>query len=233
MGDRNVFEKALGQSLDELGYPVEGRHIDLMWRHFELLVEANRRFNLTRITAPADAAVKHYADALALLVWAERRRAGFEFAASRRPLVLDVGAGGGFPAAPVAIVRPDWVVVALDKTAKKVRFVQRCAEALGLANLTAVHGRLPLWKPELCFDLVVFRAVAAVGESLRVAAQVVARGGWLVCYKTASTAPAELEQARRWAQGHAWQTQAPFEYALHEAERRAPRRLIAFRRAGD
>jgi len=203
-----------------------------MWRHFELLVEANRQFNLTRITEPGEAAVKHYADSLALLVWVDRHAPGYRPDAGLPRLVLDVGAGGGFPAAPVAISCPEWAVVALDKTAKKVRFVQRCAEVLGQRNLRGVHGRLPQWKPEFLFDLVVFRAVTSVPESLSCAAGVVGPGGWLVCYKTASTPPAELEEARRWAEANGWQAAAPFDYALHPAERATPRRLITFRREG-
>ena len=59
-----------------------------MWRHFEMLSEANRRFNLTRITDPAEAAVRHYADSLALPAWAQS--SGGARAAERSDLhVLD------------------------------------------------------------------------------------------------------------------------------------------------
>jgi len=223
------FEEALHASLDELGWPAEGRPVETLWHHFELLLEANRSFNLTRITDPAEAAVKHYADSLALPWWWDRRVSGIEPGRGAPALVLDVGTGGGFPAVPVAVSRPAWATVAIDKTAKKARFVERCAGELGLSNLRAVHGRLPQWRSDSPFDLAVFRAVGTVAESLRSVPEVIRPGGWVVCYKTASTPSAEIAEANRWADAHGWQAAAPFDYALREAERRHPRRLIAFR----
>jgi len=131
---REVFSTALTNAAGALGLRLEEHHLARMWRHFELVVEANRRFNLTRITAPADAALKHYADSLALLAtrWVD----------SDRPLsVLDVGTGAGFPAVPLAIVCERWGVMAIDGTGKKARFVAEAAAVLGLANLEARHTR--------------------------------------------------------------------------------------------
>lgn len=229
MGARRVFEEALRRSVGGLGFSLEPGHVELMWRHFEMLVEANRRFNLTRITDPGEAAVRHYADSLALPAWAAspgeaRPTAGSGFR------VLDVGAGGGFPALPVAIVRGDWVVTALDETGKKARFVQRCADELGLANLVGVHGRIPPWRPEPLVDVSVFRAVGSTKEALASVADAVRPGGWVVCFKTATTPRGEVQGARRWAEAHGWSGPAAFDYALHEGERGSPRRLIVFRR---
>ena len=55
------------------------------------------RMNLTRITDPTEAAVKHYADSLALLLWVRDRRIEVD-------TVLDVGSGAGFPAVPLAVI---------------------------------------------------------------------------------------------------------------------------------
>jgi 16S rRNA (guanine527-N7)-methyltransferase len=225
-----AFEEAFHTSLDALGWPAERRPVEVLWRHFELLREANRSFNLTRITDPRDAAVRHYADSFALPLWWDRCVSEAEPGRGRSLLVLDVGTGGGFPAVPAAVSRPAWAIAAIDKTAKKVRFVEYCIKELGLPNLLAVHGRLPQWRPELLFDLAVFRAVATVAESLRSVQGVIRPGGWVVCYKTASTPGAELAEAYRWAEAHGWQAAAPFEYALQTVEHRGPRRLIAFRR---
>jgi 16S rRNA (guanine527-N7)-methyltransferase len=230
MGARSIFEEALQRSAGELGFPLQPGHVESMWRHFEMLLEANRKFNLTRITDPADAAIRHYADSLALPAWAETLgeggpKEGSEFG------VLDVGAGGGFPAVPVAIVRSNWRVTALDKTGKKARFVQRCAEELGLPNLAGVHGRVPPWRPERPVGVSVFRAVGSTAKALASVAEVVRPGGWVVCFKTATTPPGEIQEARRWAEVHRWSGPQHFDYALHEGERASPRRLVVFRRS--
>ena len=54
---------------------------------------------------------------------------------------FDLGCGPGFPSIPLAIMRPDLSVVALDSTDKKVQFVAKSAEILQLSNLKATTGR--------------------------------------------------------------------------------------------
>jgi len=55
------FVEALLAGCRELDLSLSDDQIDLMWRHFGLVLQINRRMNLTRITSPAEAAVKHYA----------------------------------------------------------------------------------------------------------------------------------------------------------------------------
>jgi 16S rRNA (guanine527-N7)-methyltransferase len=55
--------------------------------------------------------------------------------------VVDFGTGMGIPAVPLAIVRPDLELVALDKSHKKIAFVRQAALELGLANLRPMAGR--------------------------------------------------------------------------------------------
>jgi 16S rRNA (guanine527-N7)-methyltransferase len=229
MSARTEFEKNLHESVGRLGLALEPRQTETLWRHYELLIDANRQFNLTRITDPAEAALKHYADSLALVAWAAGSIEG-RGAPGGGTLVLDVGMGGGFPCVPAAVMRPDWVVIALDKTAKKVRFVQRCAEELGLESLRAVHGRVPNWVPETLVDLAVFRAVSATKNALAGTGALVRPGGRVVCFKTAAMPAAEMDDARRWADEHGWSGPEHFDYTLHEGEQSTPRRLVVFTR---
>ncbi|MBC7774676.1 MAG: 16S rRNA (guanine(527)-N(7))-methyltransferase RsmG, partial [Phycisphaerae bacterium] len=55
--------------------------------------------------------------------------------------VLDLGTGGGFPGIPLAILFPETQFVLVDGTGKKIRVVQEVSDALGLGNVTAIHGR--------------------------------------------------------------------------------------------
>lgn len=194
--EAKVFDESLVAACAGLGFILTDRQRELMFGHFRLLVEANRHFNLTRITSPADAAVKHYADSLTLLAapWIDRDRA---------LSVLDVGTGGGFPAVPVAIVCPQWHILAIDGTGKKVRFVAESAEALGLSNIEARHcraGELACsgGKP---FDLILVRAVGKIAEVLRETKQLVSSGTSVVFYKSDRIEATEIsagdEQAMR------------------------------------
>ncbi|MHC4441884.1 MAG: RsmG family class I SAM-dependent methyltransferase [Planctomycetota bacterium] len=48
--------------------------------------------------------------------------------------MLDVGAGGGFPTIPLAIMCRSWLITAIDGTGKKVRFVADAAGGLGFVS---------------------------------------------------------------------------------------------------
>ncbi len=173
--DHDRFQTALVEATRAVGVALTDEQRGLMWEHFRLVVQANRQFNLTRITSAADAAVKHYADSLTLLAapWID--------ADGGRPLrVLDVGTGAGFPAVPLAIARPDWRITAIDSTAKKVRFVAEAVGRLGLTNVEARHARaadLARSKQER-FDLVLLRAVSRIAAGLDEVHRLVPPGGF-------------------------------------------------------
>lgn len=184
---------ALERATAGMGITTAAEARDAMRRHYARLVEANRQFNLTRITSPEDAAVKHYADSLALLQLPDMD------ATPRR--VVDVGTGAGFPAVPLAICRPEWSILAIDGTNKKVQFVAGCAGALELANLSARHLRgaeLAREQPG-AFDLVVLRAVTQLAPGLREVAPLLAPGGRVVFYKTPAMEPAERRDGEKMA----------------------------------
>lgn len=71
--------------------------------------------------------------------------------------VLDIGTGGGFPGIPLAILFPEVHFTLVDSIGKKITVVKAVAEALGLENVEAIHGRAETVKNQ--FDFVVSRAV--------------------------------------------------------------------------
>lgn len=187
MNDRDAFETALKRATGAINLVLDEKQLTCMWQHFTLMVEANRRFNLTRITDPAEAAVKHYADSLSLLAtpWAN----------PADPLaVLDVGTGAGFPAIPLAAVCENWSMTAIDSTGKKARFVSDAGAVLGLPNLNVRHVRAAdlarHW--ELRFDLVLMRAVAQIARGIEEVHSLVNPTGAIVFYKSAEIRKEEL-----------------------------------------
>ncbi|MBN8683456.1 MAG: 16S rRNA (guanine(527)-N(7))-methyltransferase RsmG [Chitinophagales bacterium] len=74
--------------------------------------------------------------------------------------ILDLGCGGGFPGIPMAIFYPETHFTLIDATGKKIKVVQEVAQALGLTNVTAIHGRVEELKTPGAYDFVISRAVA-------------------------------------------------------------------------
>jgi 16S rRNA (guanine527-N7)-methyltransferase len=114
----------------------------------------NERINLTAI--PADQAwVKHIGETEALLDAAQPPPGA---------RVIDVGAGGGVPGMPLAILRPDLRVTLLDSDQRKAAFLTHASGALRLGNVEVVCARVEEVAHRAgmreAFDLVVSRALA-------------------------------------------------------------------------
>ncbi len=210
--------------------PVLPRELRQLRAHFEAVVETNRVMNLTRITDPIEAAVKHYADSLALLLWTRDRSIAVR-------TVLDVGTGAGFPSVPLAVMQREWAVTAIDATRKKVEFLTRTVAAIGLTNVHVEHAHAAHWRPilrgsgqERPFDVVAVRALAPLGKCLELCAAFVKPGGWLVAYKTASLDRAELAAAERVLKKTRMRVEEPFPYGLQMGDQTLHRALHLFQR---
>lgn len=225
--DRAAFEQPLYEALGALRVRCLPEQVERLWRHYMLMVEANRQFNLTRITQPADAAVKHYADSLSLL-----SLPGIAGDAALR--VLDVGTGPGLPAVPLAVLCPAWRILAIDGTGKKARFVAEAVVTLGLANIKAQHIRAADLARSIGgdFDLVVLRAVSTMAAGVREAGGLVRAGGRLVFYKTPQIAAEEYAEGLQAGQEAGLALHQTEDLAFGAGPLAVQRRLIALRREG-
>ncbi len=171
------------------GVPLDNSQQSLLLRYLELLLEANRRMNLTRITDPAAAQVQHVADALTLL--AHLPRGLFKLA--------DVGSGGGVPGLPLAIARPDGQVLLIESTKKKAAFLRDAIRQLDLPNVGVIDYRAEeLARTDLRegFDIVTARAVGAMVWLAEWCLPLTKKGGKVLAMKGARIVD-ELPEARK------------------------------------
>jgi 16S rRNA (guanine527-N7)-methyltransferase len=165
--------------LDASGLPgLPPGFADAAQRYVGLLLEANRRLNLTRLVEPEAIARDHLLDALAALPLLDELQPRS---------AVDLGSGGGVPGMPLALARPDvrWILV--DSIAKKADALRGFVAALGLRNVTVVAeraealGHAPPHRER--HDLVAARACAPLPVLAELALPLVAPGGKLLAWK--------------------------------------------------
>lgn len=182
----------------------------------------NKRLNLISYRTKEELEVKHVQDSLSLLEV-------FELEKGQR--VLDLGAGGGFPGIPLAIMAPEAEFVLMDSVGKKMVAVQAMVEAVGLKNVKTTSGRFE----ELAharqyresFGLVVARAVAALPTLLEYAAGFVCVHGIFVAYKSAQYEK-ELKESLPAQKILALTFEGPIDYELDDEM--GARSLLVFRK---
>jgi 16S rRNA (guanine527-N7)-methyltransferase len=147
-------------------------------RFVALLLAANRLQNLTRVTNPDEIARLHLLDSLAALPIID--------AAEPRSMV-DLGSGGGLPAMPLAIARPEMGWTLVESVGRKAAALAGFCEALGLANVTVVAeraetlGRHPQHRER--YEMVTARACAPLPVLAELALPLAAIGGSLLAWK--------------------------------------------------
>jgi 16S rRNA (guanine527-N7)-methyltransferase len=171
------------------GIQVSPGQMALLGRFLELLLEANRSFNLTSVHDPAEAWHRHVLESLAL-------------ARLLRPAmrVADLGSGGGLPGLPLAVALSDARFVLIEATGKKARFLGDAAAELGLGNVEVLNIRAEDAGREAGrrgdFDAVVARGVGSLAELVELALPLLREGGQLLAVKGAR-ADQEVEAAGR------------------------------------
>ncbi|MBI4862458.1 MAG: 16S rRNA (guanine(527)-N(7))-methyltransferase RsmG [Candidatus Riflebacteria bacterium] len=107
-----------------LGLELDGASIDRLTRHVELLVQVNDRFNLTTLTADQEILDRHLSDSLAIAAL---------LAGAAGP-IIDLGSGAGFPALPVAVLRPECQVTLVESSRRKSVFLREAIRSMRLEN---------------------------------------------------------------------------------------------------
>jgi len=162
----------------ELGIELSDAELEQFALFADMLVEWNRRLNLTRITDPEEIARKHFLDSLTCI-------AAADFAAGTR--VIDVGTGPGMPGIPLKIARPNISLVLLDSVRKKLAFVDDVLARLRIQDARTVHaraediGRDPEHRE--AYDIVLARALGRLPRAAELSLPLTKVGGLVLAMK--------------------------------------------------
>lgn len=179
------------QYLAEQGFTLSNLQKNQFERYFELLIEWNKKINLTAITEKEEVYLKHFYDSLAPVLQGHIKNEPVR--------LLDIGAGAGFPSLPMKILCPELEVTIIDSLNKRINFLTLLAGELGLDRVHFYHGRAEDFGQDktfrATFDIVTARAVARMQVLSELTIPFLTIGGRLIALKAAA-ADEELADAK-------------------------------------
>lgn len=173
------MENKFKNQLSELDIHLNERQKEQFHKYYELLVAWNKVMNLTGITEYEEVNEKHFVDSVSIVRILDM---------DNIKNIIDIGTGAGFPGIPLKIVYPHLHVVLLDSLNKRVKFLNKVIEELGLEDIETLHGRAEDFAQNKDyrekFDLCVSRAVANLSTLSEYCIPYVSIGGIFVSYKS-------------------------------------------------
>ena len=146
-------------------------------KYYNLLIEWNKKFNLTSITDRDEVILKHFLDSCVTIMMI-----------NDNSYIIDIGAGAGFPSIPLKILNPTLKLVLVDSVNKKITFLNEIIKQLNLKNTIAIHERIEdiahkeIYREK--FDYVVSRAVASLNTLSEYALPFLKLDGIFLAYKS-------------------------------------------------
>ena len=144
--------------------------------YMQLLLEWNKKINLTAITDESEIILKHFIDSLTVLKYVKDNNK-----------IIDVGTGAGFPGIPLAIMNLNIDISLLDSLNKRINFLNEVSNKLELKNIKTIHGRAEDFgqnkETREKFDVAVSRAVANMTTLAEYLLPFVKVGGYAICMK--------------------------------------------------
>lgn len=160
---------------------INNEQVNKFNKYYTLLIEWNKKINLTAITDYEDVIKKHFLDSVLLLKVYHKSL----FALKN---IIDVGTGAGFPGIPLAIMLPEAKFTLVDSLNKRIEFLKEIVDILEINNITLIHSRAedlgidPEYREK--YDICVSRAVASLPLLLEYCSPFIRKEGILFMYKS-------------------------------------------------
>ena len=159
-------------ALKELNITLSPEQQQKLDQFYHLLVEWNKKINLTRITSEEDVYLKHFYDSLTIVKVVDLNKVH---------TLCDVGTGAGFPGIVLKIVFPHLKITLIDSLQKRVNYLNSIIKDLSLNEIEAIHSRGEDYHEK--FDVVTASAVANIEKLLTNTMHIVNNKGVLVAMK--------------------------------------------------
>ncbi|KAJ7516918.1 hypothetical protein O6H91_21G004500 [Diphasiastrum complanatum] len=143
LGLKAQEERGVAETLNS----VQAAQLEL---YMDLLLDWNKRMNLTAVKDRDAVMERHIRDSLSLIPVVEGSNSKRVQQPNKDHLkLLDVGSGAGLPGLIFAIARPAWQVTLLESLKKRCDFLDYVVQTIGLSNVEVIRARaeVSLLKP--------------------------------------------------------------------------------------
>lgn len=160
------------EAIKELGIELNDTQKQQLEDFYNILIEENKKINLTRIVEKEDVYLKHFYDSLTIVK---------EINLKEINTLCDVGSGAGFPGIVLKIVFPNLKITLIDSLQKRVNYLNETIKKLNLKDICAIHTRSEDYKGQ--FDIVIARAVASLEKLITWCMHLVKKDGRFIAMK--------------------------------------------------
>lgn len=169
-------EQIFVKELKKLGIETNKEQLIKLEKYYEILIDYNKKINLTTIVEKDLVYLKHFYDSLTIVKSIDL---------SKVEKLCDLGSGAGFPGVVIKIFFPEIEIILIDSLNKRVKFLNTLIQKLNLTKIEAIHARMEDYSKKHIeeFDLVTARAVANISILTEISAQALKLGGKLVLLK--------------------------------------------------
>lgn len=187
--EREEFSAIIEEKMQKIHIDMNKRQIEQFYLYMNLLLEWNKKMNLTAITEPQEVITKHFVDCATVMKHLEGAKR-----------VIDVGSGAGFPGIPIKILKPDIEICLMDSLQKRISFLEEVIQKLRLEKIETIHaraeelGRNKAYREQ--FDATVSRAVAPLNVLLEYVSPFLKVKGKAICMK-GSNIEKELKESEK------------------------------------
>ena len=174
--NQNEFENIFQKYLESINIVLSGTQKEQFYNYMNLLIEWNKKINLTAIIEPEEIILKHFIDSLTVNKFIENESN-----------IIDIGTGAGFPGIPLKIIKPEIEIELIDSLNKRINFLNEVISNLSLKNIKAIHARVEEFaknkKNRERYDIVTSRAVANLNVLVEYMLPLVKLRGKCICMK--------------------------------------------------
>jgi 16S rRNA (guanine527-N7)-methyltransferase len=164
------------EELKKININISKEQLIKLEQYYQILIEENKKYNLTSITDKEQVYLKHFYDSLTIT----------KIIDLSNQALCDIGTGAGFPGLVLKILFPNLKITLVEATGKKCHFLNLVISKLKLKDIEVINERAEIYSKSVRekYDIVTSRAVAPLKHLLEYSIPLVKVNGYYIAMKS-------------------------------------------------